>query len=358
MAQSNLKMFDYIDEQLCQNPEHYFTYKEILEGYRGYPFAKNEVIRSDRKMYQSLLDAIQSIETKLSRHDYALELVNPKNRGKGFRYPQGVEDPLRLEKTEHKKLRVKQFERLISASTGLFPRTWIADMVEGFQTISSDKKGIIHFDQNLHLEHLQWIPTLFDAIENKKVVKFCYNPGYGEKKHEVFLHPYLLKEYNQRWFVFGHATDAEGKPTAYSTCAIDRIVGNIEEAYKYNYIEPKNDHLLQSHFADIVGVKKPRKKKPIPIEIAVNDPQTYGRIATKKIHPKSQRPVECFEHDIKKRKGFIITVIPNDELDTLLMSYGPGIEILNPKDYRNKIAEKIKKMADQYGGEKTYPSET
>ena len=43
-----------------------------------------------------------------------------------------------------------------------------------------------------------------------------------------------------------------------------------------------------------------------------------------------------------------ITVKINKELESLILSFGDDIEVLEPEDFRNRIAEKIKLMNQKY----------
>lgn len=344
-------LFLKIDELLLDDPEHYFTYQEILEAFDHKPFKKTaretDTVKG-HKYHDPLMDAMKLIKKQLKEQGLTLDFKNGKDASNGFRYPRGVEDPMWKKKTNHRQMRSDQLRRLVQASVGLFPTSWLADLIAGAQSLSADGDKCIIFDQNPHLAHIQWVPTLFDAIEKKQVVKFKYNPKYGEKTVEILFHPYYLKEYNQRWFVFGHATDLEGSPLQYSNCPIDRIMSEVIVCEDIAYIPPKKKNFASTYFKDIVGVNRPKNKTPLVIRIATNDAITHGRIMTKPIHSQSQREEVAYDKALEQRGIITFKVIPNNELDTLLLSYGPGIEILGPDDYRTHFVEKVKALADLY----------
>lgn len=341
-------LFLKIDQLLLDDPDHYYTYQEILEANDGKKF-EHTARRTDtvkgHKYYQALQDAVKLIKKQLKAQGLSLDYKNGKDASEGFRYPRGVEDPMAAKKSNNQQMRTTQLKRLIEASAGLFPSSWLADMLAGAQCLGVRGEKVILFDQNIHLENLKWVPTFFDAIEKRLVLQFEYNPNYGETKEMLLFHPYYLKEYNQRWFIFGKSTNLAGKSLPYSNCAIDRIVGEVEMRDDVEYIPSKTKDFAATYFKDIVGVTRKKNKKPVTILIATNDAQTHGRIMTKPIHT-SQHELESFSVELGRRGLISFAVIPNDELDTLLMSFGAGIEVLG--EYRETFMRKVEALKNLY----------
>lgn len=342
-------LFLLIDQLLLDNPDHYFTYQEILETRDGKKF-EHSARRTDtvkgHDCYQALQDAIKLIKSQLKMQGLSLEYKNRKDASGGFRYPRGAKDPMSAKKSNNQQMRMAQLKRLIEASAGLFPASWLSDMLDGVRCLGETGQKFILFDQNMHLENLKWVPTFFDAIEKRKVLQFKYNPSYGDIEETVVFHPYYLKEYNQRWFAFGKATDEDGNPLQYSNCAIDRIVGEVEINEEVKYIPAKTKDFAATYFKDIVGVTRKKNRKPVKILIATNDAKTHGRIMTKPIHARSQQELEPFSAASGRRGLISIEVIPNEELDTLLLSYGAGVEILG--DYRETFIHHVEALRNLY----------
>ena len=76
-----------------------------------------------------------------------------------------------------------------------------------FHLKSNDKK-VISFEGNLDYTGYEFIAPLFNAIVNKRVLQIHYTP-FGKDAQELNFHPYHLKQYNNRWFVFGLNKDFE-----------------------------------------------------------------------------------------------------------------------------------------------------
>ena len=80
------------------------------------------------------------------------------------------------------------------------------------------KGKVMEGEHNASLRNIEFIPRLYEAITNERVLKFEYNAGYEEHLSVVF-HPHFLKEYNNRWYLLGH----NERFNDVSIIALDRI---------------------------------------------------------------------------------------------------------------------------------------
>lgn len=345
MRSSN-PMFEFVDSLLLSDREHYFTNQEILERYQQKPFERNAVKFENvknNKYWDSLETAYKKIKGILrNEHHTTFDFKNGRDASQGYRYPLFLDDPMKQHKTDHRQMRLKRLMKLLQQSEGLMPQSWLADII---QKMSKDNEGkIISFDRNMQVEHLQWVPEIFDAIENKQVISFRYQPGYDEdREKDVVLHPYFLKEYNNRWFVIGKEHGQEEKTKHFG---LDRIIGDIVIREDINYIASKENGFASTYFKDIVGVTiQEKKNKPKLIQIETFDIYTHGRIKTKPLHSSQQelRPFSSQQHGL-----FSIKVIPNNELDSLLFSLGPNIKVLDSEGYGERFFRKVEKLKELY----------
>ena len=345
-------MFKFLDDALMSNREHYFTHREIEELFIGRPLANDathfESVKSNKKIYDSVTEAFSKIKEILI-NDYGVDFEYKKSSGtrSGYRYPLYLEDPMKRYKTKHKQMRIKSLEKLLQQSVGLLPQSWMADIVAGAQRLAKDDGAIIDFDSNEFVEHIQWVPMIFDAIEQRKVLKFLYRPKFRDKIISIYLHPFYLKEYDSRWFVFGHATYInEGKEFESYNCALDRIEGDITIAEDVEFKDSEKKFSAKKHFEDIVGVTKYGGRTKLKlIQIETQDIYTHKRIMTKRIH-RTQHQERPFS---ESKKGLItIKVIPNNELDTLLMSFGANIKVLYSDGYGQHFYRKVEKLKNLY----------
>jgi predicted DNA-binding transcriptional regulator YafY len=217
---------------------------------------------------------------------------------------------------------------IISRFNGMPQFAWVNEIVtkinNGFE-MQDNTSSIISFDSNQYLKGIEHLGELFNAINSNKTIKMVYRPFKSDHDIDLVLHPYYLKQYNNRWFLFG----LNDKYKGISNMALDRIVSF--ETTTLKFIKNKSIN-FNEYFEDIIGVTMPDKGKLIKIELEfTNEEAPY--VLTKPIHGSQ----------IKKKQdesGLIVTieVIPNIEFEKLILSFGDKVKVLSPK----KIADLFK----------------
>lgn len=195
-----------------------------------------------------------------------------------------------------------------------------------------DTSSIVSFQSNPDLKGLSHFGKLLQAIISKRVLRMRYTP-FGKDTITVKIHPYHLKQYNDRWYLIGFV---EGYHT-YGHYPLDRIEDFEEIAVKYQ--EPEED--FEGYFDDVVGVTVPEgDSEDIIIKVYK---ESMGFFTTKPLHL-SQRILE------KADDYMVITinVKTNYELDSKILSFGPSVEVLSPESYRTHISDKIRAMNENY----------
>ena len=195
------------------------------------------------------------------------------------------------------------------------------------------EKEVISFENNLDYEGSRFITPLFNSIVNKTALKIEYQDFKSISPYIINFHPYYLKQFNNRWFVFGYN---EFTTNSFWNMALDRIKA-IQET-KTKYIESDTD--WEEYFYDFIGVTK-KEENIIEIKLLFS-PDQAPYILTKPIHPtqKSKNTKEGLEISIK--------VIPNYELEKLILSFGETVKVISPKSFQKTIFERIKKTNKLY----------
>jgi predicted DNA-binding transcriptional regulator YafY len=213
---------------------------------------------------------------------------------------------------------------------------WIAEInvtLKDTFGLKSDSPKVIAFESNLDYSGYNLITPVFNAIVNKRILKVNYAP-FGKEPFELEFHPYYLKQYNSRWFVFGFNTLLEVETW---NLALDRIkeVKEVDGQYR----ETKMD--WEYYFSEIIGVTKPLDGKEETIELLFSE-NLAPYIKTKPLH-QSQK-------DYPHEKGLLIRykLITNYELEQLILSFGESVEVLSPEHLRNKLAERLKTASNHY----------
>lgn len=200
-----------------------------------------------------------------------------------------------------------------------------------------ESNTMIAFEEHTEAKGKQYIDELFPAIKLKQPIKVTYQP-FGKSEREWLLHPYMLKEYRNRWYLICRV----GNNESISHLALDRIKGNIRNTREVfldnNLFDP------ETYFNNLIGVTIHNDQKtPMQIEIQVTS-EAADYIKTKPIH-KSQKIIK----ELKNGKLRIqLQLLNNYELKSTLLSYGASIEVISPKSLRLEIKEILKNMISLY----------
>lgn len=212
----------------------------------------------------------------------------------------------------------------------------VSRLQEKLAISKNDRVPIIHFDTVPDLKGLKLLNPLYNYISHKQTLRISYQSFTARHPTEFLLCPYLLKEFRNRWFLFGSkVTDL----TLFNL-ALDRIlsVEPVDMPFR------ENPHFDPAHFFDdVIGVSKNIKNTPRCIKFWANAEQSHY-IKTKPVHP-SQRVLE-------ERKDhsciFAIDVVINFEMYSVFMSYGPGIKIIYPQKVMMYMRDKLREAAALY----------
>lgn len=177
---------------------------------------------------------------------------------------------------------------------------------------------VIDFEKNEGLKGLNYLDVIYNAIVNKQTLELKYRSFKARSANTFLFYPYLLKEYRNRWFVFGR------RKGNLINLALDRI-HNIEIAEKEKFVE-NNLFDPETFFEDLVGVTKNIGMKAQQVLFRVNaDNAPY--VETKPFH-KSQKLIDTQEDG---SKIFELNVVINQELQREFFGFVDTIKILSPQ---------------------------
>ena len=195
-----------------------------------------------------------------------------------------------------------------------------------------NNKSIIHLDKNEQLKGLEFIDPIYSAIQQKKAVKITYQSFSAHQPNDMILHPQLLKEFNNRWFLLC------SNKQKYVTLALDRMSKiSIENEIEYLDLNIDGD----SYYKDVVGVTVSRARAE-RIQFWV-DKKNAPYVITKPFH-KSQRVIKHTEDGVI----FNIFVQINYELERMILGFGDSIEVQKPEKLRNRILGKLHRATANY----------
>ncbi|MHA8066948.1 helix-turn-helix transcriptional regulator [Aquirufa sp. ROCK2-A2] len=232
---------------------------------------------------------------------------------------------------------LKETISILDRFKGIEQFAWMEDIKIKMETaykVKTEDLPIVSFEQNPYLRGLEHFSKLFSAIQYKTVIKVKYQ-GYKQSEPvEMIIHPYHLKQYNSRWFLFG----LNNERNEISNLALDRIL-NFEES-PIQFIPSEIDFL--EYFDDVIGVTI-RGEIPTEKILLQIDNNRWAYIESKPIHG-SQKVKEKNDMGVTIQLELQI----NNELINILLGFGADITVLEPEHLKLTIKNKVKLMNEKY----------
>lgn len=200
----------------------------------------------------------------------------------------------------------------------------------------SHTQPVIHLDKNENLKGLHFLDEIYQAIIKKVVLVITYKSFKSKEAQEMTFHPFILKEFNNRWFLVGKTKGNQ----PITNLALDRIE-KIDYDFNIPFLEEEFN--AEAYYKNIVGVTVNQGLYPMKIELWI-DQMNAPYVITKPLHH-SQRIIKTNED------GSIIVhlfLIPNYELERLLLGFGNGLEVLKPNNLRKRLIRIIEKTYQKY----------
>jgi hypothetical protein len=309
-----------------RNPGRRYYIEDLIKSCNNALFEQEGISDGvkERQVRQDISDMERIWNIPLERH--------PDGRKVFYRY-----DDLRysinnqpLNETEINQL--KETIYMLNRFKGMPQFSWMEEILARLEStfkLRGASTSIVGFEQNPYLKGLNLFSDIFNAIVNKQSLHIAYKKFEKESKQYTF-HPYFLKQYNNRWFLFGLCEHLKEKMTI-TNLALDRIeqiaIADI------TYIE-NADIEFNEYFEDVIGVTVLNKDiERIILEI---DNELFPYVETKPLHG-SQKIKERGQHTTTIELSLII----NYELENLLLGYIDKIKIIAPEHLREKMMARV-----------------
>jgi predicted DNA-binding transcriptional regulator YafY len=190
--------------------------------------------------------------------------------------------------------------------------------------VSDDSWGeYVEFEKVDEAKGTEFIEPLLDALKNRKVVKIEYKSFNRNKPSVNVIHPYLLKEYRNRWYLIGY----NDRYSDIRTYGLDRFV-SVESDDSIEFIDMGFN--AKKYYENVIGISV-LNKAPIEIHLAFTEFQAQYVIT---------QPLHSSQELILKSKGgyvFRYFLVPNYEFISQILGWGDGVEVIKPQSLRTKI---------------------
>lgn len=228
---------------------------------------------------------------------------------------------------------LKQFKdfSLFSELGGIIQR--LEDKV---YTEKTHQASIIHLDKNENLKGLEHLDVLYQSILKELCLTITYQSFKAKQASKIPFQPYILKEFNNRWFVVGR----KKRRDPILTLALDRI-SKIEfnNAMSHEKIDFDGDKFYENTIG--VTVLNDDQLQEVHLKL---DKYNAPYVLTKPFHH-SQKTVDTMENE---SVVISVKVHVNFEFERLILGFGDAIEVLKPRWLRKRMIKKLEKAINNY----------
>ncbi|MBP6333934.1 MAG: WYL domain-containing protein [Bacteroidia bacterium] len=203
------------------------------------------------------------------------------------------------------------------------------------QSLKESKSALRHisFENEGGFKGNGLLKDLLFAIKNKRKIAFVHHNYLAGTRKNYQIDPYLLKEYQNRWYVIGKV---EGKQ--FLTFGIDRIDELEVKTEVFKAVAKEDPADL---FENIIGLSGSQGKVE---EVVLSFNPVQGKyIKSLPLH-KSQRVVK----DNKKALVISLHVVPNFELKQKILMMGDLVKVVAPLKLASEIKKTLSLALKQY----------
>lgn len=202
--------------------------------------------------------------------------------------------------------------------------------------MASDKqvRSVVGFESSRYHRGMKNFTPIFDSIRKKTTLEIRYQSFKMDEPQNIIVHPYYLKQYNTRWFLFCRTGDYDH----ISNYPLDRIL-NIKLAH-VPFRDTDTD--FGEYFEDVIGVTKKEGQQPEKILLRFPK-EEFPYVETKPWHG-SQRKIG--EDDVSVI--IELDVVVNFELEQLILSWGNYVEVLQPASLRERVSQRLSLACERY----------
>lgn len=178
----------------------------------------------------------------------------------------------------------------------------------------------------------RFLTDIISAMRDFRVISLCYQSFRHPEPYSFNVRPYCVKYFKQRWYLLG---DSDLGLRIYS---LDRFV-DMEELEEHFEIPKGFD--AEEYFGNYFGVIIGEKPEDVKIRV-VPDQVKYFR--TLPLHGSQRETVQEDGSSV-----FSYHIAPTFDFVQEILSHGADVEVLEPAELRESIADNVAGMASRYG---------
>jgi predicted DNA-binding transcriptional regulator YafY len=204
------------------------------------------------------------------------------------------------------------------------------------ETLTESKNSLenISFGSFGGMKGTENLKPILKAIKEKRKIAFEHFNFHKNKKRKYNLKPYLIREYQNRWYVVGIVSGFDDLRT-FGIDRIEYLEVTTETFQPDKKINPKE------LFESIIGVVYSLGEKQ---EVILSFTPTQGKyVKTLPLH-QSQKILA----DNKNELRISLNIIPNFEFTQQILLHGDTVKVIEPEWLVNEIKARLSRALDQY----------
>lgn len=209
-----------------------------------------------------------------------------------------------------------------------------------FKINKTNEADFIDFESVPYFKGSELIPFFLSAIQKQQVVGFDYEKFTGEPAKPRILHPHLLKEHKNRWYIIGSEVE-NGKNKGTRIFGLDRIK-NEQVIRKITYEPAPFDikEKLKQSFG--IYIREEQQAEPIILSFTAERGKYFQ---SQPFFPYSSADV-LVDNDKELRICFLLIV--NEELIMEIARLGKDVKVISPSHLEKEVKKYLKKALDRY----------
>lgn len=181
---------------------------------------------------------------------------------------------------------------------------------------------------------VEYLSELVSAVRNLQIVQFDYENIYKGKTASYELHPYLLKEYRNKWYLIGWSEERKD----FLTFGLDRILKL--EVLRKTYSRRK-DFNPDIFFKYSIGITEFDRK---PQDIVLSFDPVIGKL----IKAHALHHTQAIVSDTKKALKISVKLLVTEELIQTLLAYGSNVTVMKPASLKSEVKARLVKALENY----------
>lgn len=177
----------------------------------------------------------------------------------------------------------------------------------------------------------RFLTDIISAMRDSKVINLCYQSFRRPEPHSFNVQPYCVKYFKQRWYMLGNSD------LGLRIYSLDRFVDMEELEDRF---ELPKDFDAKEYFRNYFGVIIGEAPEDIRLRV-VPDQVKYFR--TLPLHGSQKETVQEDGSSV-----FSYHIAPTFDFVQEILSHGADVEVLEPLELRESIADDVARMASRY----------